>query len=173
MPETVTAFCGAGFTAETVTRRSFSMFIPAFKWLVYPWTDGHSTTAYISWHLYCPNKDQGESPTGFYLVNTVGCCRLQHNAAKCQRYQSRWIHQECGKLICLVVLSEPWSSLHWYWLKKALLSLLTGLLICSISWFFSAFTELCNLCSSTRVHKSWGKEYSLLEWDLFFELHQR
>lgn len=73
MPETVTAFCRAGFTAEAVTQRSFSMFVPAFKWLVYPWTDGHSTTAYISWHLYCPNKDQEESPTGFYLVNTVGC----------------------------------------------------------------------------------------------------
>lgn len=73
MSEMVTAFCVAGFTAEAVTQRSFSVFIPAFEWLVYPWTDGHSTTAYINWHLYCPNKEQEESPTGFYLVNTVGC----------------------------------------------------------------------------------------------------
>lgn len=31
MPETVTAFCGAGFTAEAVTQRSFSLFVPVFK----------------------------------------------------------------------------------------------------------------------------------------------
>lgn len=31
MSEMVTAFCVAGFTAEAVTQRRFSMFIPAFK----------------------------------------------------------------------------------------------------------------------------------------------